>query len=293
MTPRTTLATAFGALVLALFFLPCIAAEEAQRVETKDIPYYPESVLANADDYQKSQCRLKISAPKDAKNLPVFVWFHGGGLERGALEYPAKETPSLMMNKKVVLVGVGYRLSPKVPFPKFIEDAAAAVAWTFKNIDQYGGDPKKIFVGGHSAGGYLTGMVGLDPRWLKPYGIDNKQIAGLVIHSGQVSTHFHVRRLLKYPQAEYHPIIDENAPMFHISKDSPPTLLTAGDRKLDWPIRVVENEFMAESMRHMKHPHVEFYENVGYDHDRVRNSPETYQQIRQFIEKITGDNIGP
>lgn len=189
-----------------LFTAALVFAEAPPRTETKDIPYYPETVLAKADDYQKSQCRLKISAPKDAKNLPVFVWFHGGGLERGSLEYPAEETPSLMMDKKIVLVGIGYRLSPKVPFPVFIEDAAAAVAWTFKNIERYGGDPKKIFVGGHSAGGYLTGMVGLDPRWLASYDIDNKKIAGLVIHSGQVTTHFHIRKLLKYPQEEYHPI---------------------------------------------------------------------------------------
>ncbi len=60
------------------------------------------------------------------------------------------------------MIGVGYRLSPKVQHPVYIEDAAAAVAWTFRNIASYGGDPDKIFVTGISAGGYLTAMVGLD-----------------------------------------------------------------------------------------------------------------------------------
>ena len=70
------------------------------------------------------------------------------------------------------MVGVDYRLVPHVQVSQCVEDAAAAAAWVVKNIADYGGDPRLIFVAGHSAGGYLTSMIGLDKRWLKPYGLD-------------------------------------------------------------------------------------------------------------------------
>lgn len=258
-----------------------LEAVELSRTEKKDIPYYPESVLIKADNYQKSQCRLDISVPENAKDLPVFIRFHGGGLTSGK-----KVFPDMLKPTTVILVSVGYRLSPKAQFPAFLEDAAAAVAWTFSNIGKYGGDPKKIFLGGSSAGGYLSAMIGMDPRWLGPYDIDRSRIAGLVVISGQVTTHFNVRKMLKYPEPSHRPIIDENAPLYHVSKDIPPILLVVGDRKLEWPSRVEENEFMASTLRNLKHPHVEYYENRGRDHGNIGSAKETVEQIRNFIQKV-------
>ena len=91
------------------------------------------------------------------------------------------------------MVGVNYRLYPKVKAPTYIEDAAAAVAWVFKNIASYGGDPDMIFISGHSAGGYLASMVGLDKSYLEKYNIDANKIAGGIPFSGHTMTHFSVR----------------------------------------------------------------------------------------------------
>lgn len=74
------------------------------------------------------------------------------------------------------------------------DDAAASVAWAFREVEKYGGDKNKIFISGHSAGGYLTAMVGLDKRWLKKYDIDADSIAGLIPFSGQVISHFLIGR---------------------------------------------------------------------------------------------------
>ena len=246
-----------------------------------NLPYYPESVLTNADDYQKAQCLLDISAPPDARELPVVVWFHGGGLSEGS-----KSFSPLLKNENFVLVGVGYRLTPKAGFPDFFEDAATAVAWTFANIERYGGDPKKIIVGGHSAGAYLSAMIGLDPRWLKPFEVEPGQIAGLILMSGQMTTHYNVRKMLNYPQPEYLPIIDENAPLHYLSPKAPPMTLILGDRKIEWPARVQENELMYATLRAMKHPHVEFHENLGFDHGGVGNAPGAAEQMKAFIEKV-------
>jgi acetyl esterase/lipase len=263
------------------------SSEGVPRTVHRGISYYDAAVLEKADDYQKSQCVLDIAAPKDGKDLPVLVWFHGGGLTAGT-----KEIPKLLLNKPVVLVGVGYRLAPKVTFPAFLEDGAAAVAWTFKNIEQYNGSPKKIFIGGCSAGGYISGMLGLDPRWLKPYQIERSQIAGLCLLTGQMTTHFHVRKLLNYPQPEYLPAIDENAPMFYLSKDAPPVICEVGEKALDMPARAEENEFMIASLRAMKHPHIEFYENKGYNHGKMGNCPEAFERFARFIEKYKDGTAG-
>ncbi len=269
------------AVLLVCLFVSSAVAEEKARTEYKDIPYYSEAVLAKADEYQRSQCVLDVSQPIDAKDLPVLVWFHGGGLSAGN-----KEIPKLLRGDRIVLVGVGYRLTPKAKFPDFLEDAAAAVAWTFANAEKYGGDPKKIFVGGCSAGGYLSAMIGLDKRWLNPYEIEPSRIAGLALLTGQMTTHFNVRKLLNYPQPEYAPVVDENAPLFHLSKDAPPILLTVGDRRIEWPARVEENELMAAALRAMKHPHVEFYDHDGFDHGKMGSNPEAFAEIRRFIETV-------
>ncbi|MDR0871254.1 MAG: alpha/beta hydrolase [Planctomycetaceae bacterium] len=276
--------------LLCVFAAGCVIAENLPRTEYKDIPYYSETAREKADDYQKSQCKVKISVPKETEGakLPVLVWFHGGGLTGGSLEYPGGgKSQTLIMNEKIILIGAGYRLSPKADFPAFIEDAAAATAWTFANIEKYGGDTKKIFIGGMSAGGYLSGMVGLDPQWLAPYKIVNKKLAGIIIQSGQVTTHYHVKAILpqKYPKPRYQPVIDENAPLFYLSKDAPPILLTTGDRELDMPARVQENELMYASLKALEHPSVEFYEHKGYDHGKVASSPESFERIKNFIKK--------
>lgn len=267
-------------LIFILLFTSISIAAASERTKSENIPYYPEKTLEKADDYQKKQCLLDVSYPKNAEKLPVLLWFHGGGLSGGSKSYPHQ-----LLKDEIVLIGVGYRLSPKAKFPDFLEDVAAATAWAFENAEKYGGDPEKIFIGGYSAGGYLSAMIGLDPKWLKPYEIDNKKLAGIISLSGQMTTHFNVRKILNYSQAENHPIIDENAPMFHLSKEAPPILLTLGDRKIEWPARVEENELMAASLRAMKHPNIEFHENPGYDHGSVGGAPEVYEQIRKFIEK--------
>ena len=93
----------------------------------------------------------------------------------------------------VAVVSAEYRLSPKVKYPAYLQDAAAAFAWTRAHIAEHGGDVEKLFVGGHSAGGYLTFMIGLDERYLREFGVELSGIAGLIPVSGQTMTHYTVR----------------------------------------------------------------------------------------------------
>lgn len=208
---------------------------------------------------------------KDAENgekgrFATIVWFHGGGLTGGQRYLPEALRTKALEQGGIAVVAVGYRLSPQAQLPSFIEDAAAAAVWVKRHIREYGGDPDCVFLCGGSAGGYLTAMVGMDPRWLEPYGCTPRDFAGLIPVSAQVTTHFHVKELRGIPGDQYQPVIDEYAPLAHLAADLPPILLVLGDRRIEWKARVEENELLAASLRAMGHPDVTFREFPGFDH---------------------------
>jgi acetyl esterase/lipase len=120
-------------LVFSVRYSPTIAQTYEYKFKT-NILYYPEDI-AQEDLYIKERCVLDLYSPINKKNFPTIVWFHGGGLTGGE-----KEIPRELKEKGFAIVGVNYRLSPKVKSPKYVEDAAAAVAWVFNNIANYGGD---------------------------------------------------------------------------------------------------------------------------------------------------------
>jgi len=128
-------------LIFLILFTVIFSAFAQNKVYVlkQNIPYYEDPAI-KADNYQTETCVLDIYYPKDTKNFSTVVWFHGGGLTGGG-----KEIPEALKNKGICVIGVGYRLNPKVICPKYIEDAAAAIAWTFRHIQDYGGDPARIF----------------------------------------------------------------------------------------------------------------------------------------------------
>lgn len=180
---------------------------------------------------------------------------------------------------------MGYRWSPQAQCPDFLKDAAAATAWTVNHIASYGGDPKKVFIGGHSAGGYLAAMVGMDPKWLAPCGLGPRSLAGILPVSAQVTTHFHVKKLRAIPGPALLPVIDNFAPLHNVSKDLPPMYLILGDRRIEFKCRVEANERLYATLRNLGHPDVEFHEIKDLDHGTVVHGAATVMPV--FIERIT------
>ncbi|MBC7520956.1 MAG: alpha/beta hydrolase [Sandarakinorhabdus sp.] len=107
--------------------------------------------------------------PGSAAKVPVIVFFYGGSWNSGRRQDYAFAGRALAAQGFVVVVP-DYRLVPQVRFPAFVEDAAAAIAWTRANIGKHGGDPDRIGVAGHSAGAHIAMLVALDPRWLAAAG---------------------------------------------------------------------------------------------------------------------------
>lgn len=239
------------------------------------------SYIASTNDaYRMERCKVDVSSPRSATNLPVLVFFHAGGFSSGNRHFPLRK----VTRNEMIVVAAGYRLySPQSTYPAFIEDAAAAVAWTVQHAKEYGGDPKKIFVSGHSAGGYLTAMVGMDPRWLKPYGLSPNNLAGLIPISAQVTTHFAVKKMLKIEGEQYRPLITPEAPLYYCSPKLPPICIITGDRKIEWRCRVEENELMYASLKALGHRYVEFHELPGKNHKNVADDVD--EIIRKFMAR--------
>ena len=140
--------------MLAMASVACAAAALEFTVE-KNIPYYSEENLAREGDYARNRCLVDVRVPVGVTNFATVVNLHGGGLvkgNKGFAPWPAEARE----HDAVAGVAVGYRLLTNATPEQCISDAAAAVAWTVKNISKYGGDPKKVFVTGVSGGGYLT-----------------------------------------------------------------------------------------------------------------------------------------
>ncbi|MFT3846257.1 MAG: alpha/beta hydrolase [Lacibacter sp.] len=246
-------------IISLLVFLYCFTANAQQQYVTeKNIQYYPDSV-AKKDAYISSQCLLDLYYPKGAKNFATIIWFHGGGITGGS-----KEIPKALTEKGYAVIGVGYRFSPKVTAPAYIEDAAAATAWVFQHIAEFGGSTKLIFISGHSAGGYLGMMITLDKKYLAKYNIDANNIAGLIPFSGQAITHFTIRKERGIKDTQ--PIIDQYAPLYHVRAEAPPMLLITGDREMELLGRYEENAYLNRMMKLAGHQRTRLYELDGFDH---------------------------
>lgn len=257
--------------LLVTLALCCSVAysQEHQYKTEKDIIY------RSVDDYAPKMCRMDIAYPEGAEARPVIVWFHGGGLTGGW-----RHIPQELLRDGAVVVGVGYRFSPHVPVTQIIDDAACAIAWVMDNISQYGGNPDKVFISGHSAGGYLVTMVGLDKSRLAKYDKDANALAGIIPFSGQAITHFEERRSRGISDKQ--PIVDSLAPLYHVRGDAAPILILSGDRELEMLGRYEENAYFWRMLRLAGDDDATLYEFDGYGHGMCEPG---YPLLLEFIRK--------
>jgi len=126
---------------------------------------------------------LDIYTPGRDDACPVMVFIHGGGWKAGD-KSAVYEKPSAFNEAGYVYVTVNYRLSPEVMHPTHVSDVAAAIAWVYENITEYGGDPGQIFIMGHSAGAHLAALVTTDEQRLKEYDYSPEIVRGVVLLDG-------------------------------------------------------------------------------------------------------------
>ncbi len=166
----------------------------------KDIPY--------AQPTQERQF-LDIYSPDNAKDSPVVFWIHGGGWQAGD-KSSIQSKPQWFLQQGFVFVSTNYRLLPNVPMETIVEDVAKSLGWVHKNISRYGGDPKKIYVMGHSAGAQLAALICTDDGYLKSEGVPFSALKGCVPVDGDtydipaiIETAETRRRVHQQPQAKF------------------------------------------------------------------------------------------
>jgi acetyl esterase/lipase len=202
-----------------------VAAPTTPAVRTEmDIMYRPDT----GDEAARRLCRLDLHLPESAEPCPLLVWFHGGGLTEGS----RRAMPDRVVAERFVAQGVAvamadYRLSPQVQYPVYLEDAARAVAWAVAEGPKRGINPRAVFVGGHSAGGYVAAMLAMDEHLLRDAGVPAGSVAGYLPVSGQMLTHHTVRAERGLSRETV--MADEASPIFHARKTAPPMLLLVGD----------------------------------------------------------------
>ena len=183
-------------LLVAFALLSQAQAQDVKR----DIPY--------ADPAHERQV-LDVYSPRDAKNLPVVFWIHGGGWQTGD-KSSVQIKPQAFMDKGFVFVSTNYRLLPNVDMATIVRDIAKSIRWVHDHIAEYGGDPERLFVMGHSAGAQLAALVCTDDRYLKAEGLSLAIIKGCVPVDGDtydvpaiIETAETRRRVHGQPQAKF------------------------------------------------------------------------------------------
>lgn len=188
-------------------------------------------MIKKADIVYNSQGQLLDVYLPDGKINAVFLYIHGGGIEAGS-KNDGNYFAAVLAKQGISTVSINYRLYPDAKFPEFVEDCADAVAWVFQNKELFGGCDK-IFVGGSSAGGYLSMMLCFDKRYLEKHGIHPMDISGYVHDSGQPTAHFNVLREKGMDVRRV--VIDETAPLYFVGleKEYPPMLFIVADQDME------------------------------------------------------------
>ena len=193
---------------------------------------------------------------------PVLVFFHGGGWvkgDRAAYAFAGRAFAS----RGYIVVIPDYRKVPEVRFPAFIEDGAQAVAWTQANIAEFGGDPTRMALAGHSAGAHTAVTLALDPRWLRAQDVEPGAVKAAIGLSGPYDFYpFDKKRSIdamsQWPEPR------DTQPIEWARADAPPMLLVTSSE--DTVVRPYNTENLAERLRELGAPvETENYEGLSHE----------------------------
>lgn len=220
MGRRTGVLAALGALLSG-----CSATGALDALVARDSYRGREDVAYGADPRQK----LDVYQPvKVAAGAPLVVFFYGGNWSSGARADYRFVGEALAANG-VIAVVADYRLSPQVRWQQILADCAAAVKWSFDNAFPLGGDPRKVFLMGHSAGAYNAAMLALDPRWLGAQGLSPQRLAGWIGLAGPYDFlpigEPRTQVAFNWPDTPR-----DSQPIVHVSAGAPRALLIAASR---------------------------------------------------------------
>jgi arylformamidase len=184
---------------------------DADITQDLNIPY------ASVPGVDPKLLSLDIYRPKSFSNagqqlaLPVVVMIHGGGWRAGdkGNESQGHQKASFFVARGYIYVSINYRLSPAVQHPAHAEDVAKALAWLADHIASYGGDPKRIFLMGHSAGAHLAALVTTDEAYLNELGRSPAMVSGVILLDS--AAYDIPNKIDNFPEGKFNRLLIENA----------------------------------------------------------------------------------
>lgn len=215
----------FGAMFGGLLLLVLSACSPVKLLNalTPDSTFDKTVGIAYGDDPRQ---KLDVYVPRHSlPDAPVVVFFYGGSWNSGARE-DYNFVGEALASRGIVAVVADYRLYPQVRYPLFLQDAARAVAWTKANIREFSGNPQRLYLMGHSSGGYNAAMLALDGDLLAAAGMSPKDLRGWIGLAGPYDflpiENPAVRPVFFWPDSP-----PQSQPINHVSRDAPPALLIA------------------------------------------------------------------
>ncbi|QDU36162.1 Carboxylesterase [Maioricimonas rarisocia] len=284
---------------LALLVLSFGTVASAQKL-TADVPYVE-------NGHERHVLDIYTAEGSSGSGRPVMFWIHGGGWQVGDKSDVALK-PKVLTERGFVFVSTNYRLLPEVEMDVLIRDVAKSLAWVHRNISRYGGDPDRIFVGGHSAGAQLAALICTDDRYLKEQGVPFDVLQGCVpvdgdtydipkiimtaehrqaLYGGRMPTFGHRQKFGNDPEKH----VDFSA-VTHVAKDKgiPPFLILyfsgnpetrAQARRLESVLRDADVPAKAFGVRDSNHSRLN--NDLGKPDDRATG------ELYEFLDPLVGD----
>jgi acetyl esterase/lipase len=218
----------FGAMFGSVLLLVLSGCSPVQLLNalTPDSTYDKTAGIAYGDDPRQ---KLDVYVPhQPMPGAPVVVFFYGGSWNSGSrLDYSF--VGEALASRGIVTVVADYRLYPQVRYPLFLQDGARAVAWTKTHIREFSGNPQRLYVMGHSSGGYNAAMLALDGEWLAAVDMSPRDLQGWIGLAGPYDflpiKNPEVRPVFFWPDSP-----PQSQPINHVSHGAPPALLIAASK---------------------------------------------------------------
>jgi len=179
-----------------------------------DVPY--------SASFQDEEHLFNLYVPEGEGPFPLFLYFHGGGLINGSHRAQKLIWQEYLLDRGIAVASANYRHYPNAKYPQFIEDAAEAVCFMKKRACELA-PISSLYVGGSSAGGYLSMMLCFDETYLGKHGISPNELDGFFFDAGQPTCHFNVLRERGFDR--WRVMVNEAAPLYHVgTRDAYPPM---------------------------------------------------------------------
>ena len=284
-------------LLLITVVIVCLWHKKSFSKDSDEYEVITDVTYAEIAGFDKNLTSLDLYVPKKGNNLPVMVFIHGGAWKMGDKANHSKK-PLRFVREGYIFASINYRMSPDVTFPVYVQDVAKAIGWIYKNIASYRGDPKEIFLMGHSAGAHLAALVSTDEKYLKENGLNLDLLKGVILLDGagydipkvkEVNERLYDR--LYKPAFGGDPVIlKEASPLYHVEKGKniPPFfIIYAGTRELS----KMESTWLGDKLKNAG-VYVDLYHASDKNHGTLNrelgeDKDESTEKIMEFLKKIT------